>query len=169
MRTERLEVRAPVEADRARMVELWCDSAFTVFSNGDHTAQSANERFDRMLAVAAELPYGKQPIVECSSGVIVGYTGIDWFELEGARELEFGWRLATEARGKGYATEAAMAVLEIARRELDRWLFCMIDPANAPSHGVARKVGFEPWRRVDMDGPVDVLRMDLRAAAPPTG
>ena len=164
MLTDRLEVRLPVEADRAAMVELWCDPAFTVFSNGDHTPASANERFDRFLAVAGELPFAKQPIVERASGTIVGYAGVDWFEFEGRRELEFGWRLGTSARGKGYATEAAMAVMEIARREATGWIYCMIDPANGPSHNVARKVGFEPWRRVDMDGPVDLLRLELGGA-----
>lgn len=162
MRTDRLEVRLPNEADRTRMVELWCDPAFTVFSNGDHTPASANRRFDRFLEVAAQLPFAKQPVIERSSGLIVGYTGVDWFQLDGTPQLEFGWRLASEARGKGYATEAAAAVLEIARRQMNDWLYCMIDPANAPSHGVARKVGFQPWRRTDMDGPVDLLRMDLR-------
>ena len=165
MFTDRLEIRPPVEADRARMVELWCDPAFTVFSDGDHTPDSANERFDRFIAVAAELPYAKQPVIERATGTIVGYAGIDWFEFEGRRELEFGWRLSTPARGKGYATEAAMAVLAVARREASGWLLCLIDPANAPSHNVARKVGFEPWRRVDMDGPVDLLRLDLGGAA----
>ena len=165
MLTERLEVRLPVEADHDRMVELWSDPSFTVFSSGDMTHEEAHARFDRFLAVAAEFPFAKQPIIERSSGVIVGYTGIDWFEFEGTRDLEFGWRLAVEARGNGYATEAATAVMDVARREMDAWLYCMIDPRNAPSHGVARKVGFEPWRRVDMDGPVDLLRLDLRRSA----
>lgn len=161
MLTDRLEVRLPIEADRARMVELWCDPAFTVFSNGGHTPTSANQRFDRFLAVAAELPFAKQPVIERSTGTIVGYAGVDWFEFEGRRELEFGWRLGTAARGRGYATEAATAVMEVAHREAARWLYCIIDPANAPSHNVARKVGFEAWRRVDMDGPVDLLRLRL--------
>ncbi|MEM7288027.1 MAG: GNAT family N-acetyltransferase [Actinomycetota bacterium] len=161
MRTERLEVRLPTEADRDRMIQLWCDPDFTVFSDGHHTPESASARFDRFLTVAAELPYAKQPVVERATGTVVGYAGIDWFDFEGRRELEFGWRLDTGARGKGYATEAATAVLEIARRESAGLVYCMIDPANAPSHNVARKLGFEPWRRVDMDGPVDLLRMDL--------
>lgn len=164
MLTDRLEIRLPVEADRERMVELWCDPAFTVFSNGGHTTESANERFDAFLAVAREFPYAKQPIIERSTSAIVGYAGIDWFEFEGTRELEFGWRLDTSARGKGYATEAAAAVMAIARREATGWCYCIIDPANAPSHNVARKVGFEPWRRVDMEGPVDLLRLDLGGA-----
>lgn len=161
MFTERLEVRPPVEADREPMVELWCDPAFTVFSSGDFDEPGANERFDRMLVTATELSFAKQPVIERSSGVIIGYAGVDWFEFEGARQMEMGWRLSTSARGRGYATEAASAVLEIAKRDGSGRLYCLIDPANAPSHRVAAKLGFTPLRRIDMDGPVDLLNIDL--------
>ncbi len=161
MLTERLEIRPPLEADRAAMVALWSDPAFTVFSMGDLDVAQANDRFDRMLATAAELSFAKQPVVERSSGAIVGYAGVDWFELDGSRELEMGWRLAPCARGKGYATEAASVVLDIARRDGSGWLYCIIDPMNAPSHRVAAKLGFAAVGRIDMEGPVDLLRYDL--------
>ena len=54
-----------------------------------------------------ELTFAKQPVIERATGTIVGYAGVNWFDFEGERRLEFGWRLVPEARGKGYATEAA--------------------------------------------------------------
>ena len=42
-------------------MELFTDEAFTVFSAGVHTVESANARFDRMLAVASVAPYLMHP------------------------------------------------------------------------------------------------------------
>jgi hypothetical protein len=60
-----------------------------------------------MLTRGAELTFAKQPVIEGSTGIIVGYVGVDWFDFEGRRRLEFGYRLASEVRGLGYATERA--------------------------------------------------------------
>src|SRR5438270_4179849 len=107
--TARLQLRLPEETDRARFVELFCDDEFMVFSGGVLEAAAANARFDEMLERAHELPFAKQPVIERRTGRIVGYAGVNWFEFEGERRLEFGWRLVPEARGHGYATEASEA------------------------------------------------------------
>jgi RimJ/RimL family protein N-acetyltransferase len=115
MLTDRLEIRAPIEADRDRFVRLFCDPAFMVFSGGVHDSDGANRRFDEMMRLAQEVPFAKQPVVELASGEIVGYTGVAWFEFEGVPRLEYGYRLIPEARGRGYATEAGRALLESPR------------------------------------------------------
>ena len=106
MLTERLEVQPPREEDRTRFVGLFCAPEFMVFSEGVHDLESANVRFDGMLRTAIEVPFAKQPVIERATGTIVGYSGVAWFDFEGERRLEFGYRLVPEARGRGYATEA---------------------------------------------------------------
>ena len=150
--TDRLEVRLPREGDRSRFVELFCDDDFMVFSAGVLDERAANERFDEMLVRAAELPFAKQPIIERSTGTIVGYAGVDTFPFEGEPRLEFGWRLAAGARGCGYATEATKAVLELARSTYEGDILAMIDPRNVASQNVARKVGFRFWKQALVDG-----------------
>ncbi len=158
--SQRLEVRLPVEGDRARFVELFRDADFMVFSGEVHDVASANARFDEMLRRAAEMPFAKQPVVERASDEIVGYAGVNWCEFEGARWLEFGWRLVREARGRGYATEAARAVLDLAAATFDGEFLCIIDPGNAPSRRVADKLGFVHWKRATWEGDtVDLLRI----------
>lgn len=169
--TDRLIVRPPVEADRGRFVDLFTDEAFTIFSGGVHDPASANRRFDRMLAVAAAIPFAKQPVVERSTGTIVGYTGVDSIELDGLDRLEWGWRFAVEARGKGYATEATTALLAHADTIVDGEMLCLIALDNLPSHRVAAKVGFRRWRRIDWDGdpaePTDLLLRPVGDGGPP--
>ena len=150
--TPRLEIRLPRESDRERFVGLFCDEEFMVFSDGVLTTNAAHERFDEMLERCAELPFAKQPVIERSSGAILGYTGVNWCMFEGQRRLEFGWRLVPEARGKGYATEAARTVLGIAEQSFHGEILAMIDPTNEPSSNVARKLGFSFWKQAEFDG-----------------
>jgi RimJ/RimL family protein N-acetyltransferase len=150
--TDRLEVRHPTEADRPRFVELFRDDDFMVFSGDVMSEPEAGRRFDRMLARCAELPFAKQPIVERSSGVVIGYTGVDRIEFEGRRWLEWGYRLVAEARGRGYATEASAALLAVAAQEYRGTILGIIDPQNGRSHNVIRKLGFEYWKRAPVQG-----------------
>jgi RimJ/RimL family protein N-acetyltransferase len=150
--TDRLELRRPLETDRARFVELFGDHDFMVFSDGVCSTESANARFDEMLRYAADLSYAKQPLTELSTGKIVGYAGVAWFDFEGQRRLEFGYRLVPEARGRGYATEAGGAVLALAAESFRGELLAMIDPMNRPSSNVARKLGFTFLKQAKVDG-----------------
>ncbi|HEX6700770.1 MAG TPA: GNAT family N-acetyltransferase [Gaiellaceae bacterium] len=63
-------------------------------------------------------------------------------ELGPEIELEIGWTLQRDAWGRGYATEAALAVRDWAFRELGPpRLISMIFPANVRSQRVAEKIG----------------------------
>jgi RimJ/RimL family protein N-acetyltransferase len=155
--TPRLEIRLPTESDRARFVELFCDEDFMVFSSGVLTADAAHDRFDKMLVTGTELAFAKQPVIERSTASIVGYVGVDWFEFEDQRRLEFGYRLVPEARGLGYATEAAQAVLARAAETFRGTIFAIIDPTNQASQNVARKLGFTFWKQAIVAGYLDNL------------
>lgn len=162
MWTSRLEVRLPVEEDRGPFVELFGDERFMVFSSGVLDADGANRRFDRILELAEKLSFAKQPIIEADTGRIVGYAGVDRFEFEGEQRLEFGYRLAPEARGRGYATEAGRALLALAAQTFSGEILAMIDPRNQPSQGVAAKLGFEFSKQAEVDGYlVDLYRVRI--------
>jgi RimJ/RimL family protein N-acetyltransferase len=161
-----LEIRLPGEPDRARFVELFCDEDFMIFSGGVLEPESAHRRFDEMLLRGAELAFAKQPVIERATGVVIGYSGVNWFDFEGERRLEFGYRLVPEARGKGYATEAGQLVLAKAAETFRGEVLAMIDPTNLPSQNVARKLGFSFWKQAIVDGYLDNLyrlRIDVAA------
>jgi RimJ/RimL family protein N-acetyltransferase len=162
MLTARLEIRLPNEGDRERFVQLFCDRAFMVFSGGVLDHEAANRRFDRMLERAAEISFAKQPVIERSSGAIVGYSGVDRFEFEGESRLEYGYRLVPEARSQGYATESGLAVLATAADTYQGELLAFIDPSNHPSRNVLRKLGFAFWKNVTWEGgPTDFYRLRI--------
>jgi RimJ/RimL family protein N-acetyltransferase len=163
--TARLLVRPPREADRFRFIELFCDEDFMVFYPGSLTGEQASDRFDHMLAVCATLPFGKQPVVELSSGVVVGYTGVDYVEFEGRTRLEWGYRLVRESRGRGYATEASRALLSRARQTYAGELLAIIAPENLDSQNVCRKLGFTFWKQAPVEGDLRNLYSLLAGAS----
>ena len=169
--TSRLTIRAPVESDRPRFVELFTDEAFTVFSDGVHDVESANARFDRMLALANVVPYAKQPVIERATGIIVGYTGAGTVVFDGLDRLEWGWRFVPDARGRGFATEATTALLQVADVHDDGEMLCIIAIDNLPSRRVADKVGFRWWQRYtwpdDPTAPTDLLIRSVGSGGPP--
>jgi RimJ/RimL family protein N-acetyltransferase len=152
--TVRLLVRPPGEADRDRFVELFCDEDFMVFYPAVLTRQEAGNRFDHMVAVCRAIPFGKQPVVELSSGLVVGYTGVDYIDFEGRTWLEWGYRLVPECRGRGYATEASRALLARARQTYAGEILAIIAPANLASQNVCRKLGFAFWKQAPVAGDI---------------
>ena len=66
-----------------------------------------------------------------------------------ADKVELGYTVFPAFRGRGYATEAAVALMEWAAREGARRFVASVGPGNEPSLAVVRKLGFvqtgEQW------------------------
>jgi RimJ/RimL family protein N-acetyltransferase len=79
-------------------------------------------------------------VVERATGEPVGDTGLQL--LENGPDVEIGWRMAHDRRGRGYATEAARAALDagFGTLGLDR-IVAVTHPDNAPSRRVMEKLG----------------------------
>jgi len=134
-------------------VELFLESDFMVYGAKEPLTQAeALARFDHMLAFSDELPFAKQVIIERSTGCKLGYAGADEFMFRDEKRLEFGYRLVGESRGLGYATEASLALLDVARSVWHGELLAFIDPENGSSRKVLDKIGFEFMENINMDG-----------------
>lgn len=83
-----------------------------------HWADDFPAEGDRVIAgVIAGDPdalgaYGQRQIVERSTGVVVGAIGLFWPPGDG--RVEFGYGVVESRRGRGYATEAARAIVAFA-------------------------------------------------------
>jgi RimJ/RimL family protein N-acetyltransferase len=66
-----------------------------------------------------------------------------------APELEVAWHLHPDSQGRGYAVEAARGVLDRAHRLGVPAVLALVDPANAPSLAVARRLGLQALGRSD--------------------
>jgi RimJ/RimL family protein N-acetyltransferase len=92
-------------------------------------------------------------VEEKQTGKFAGRVGA-WFP-PGWPGFEVGWGIAPEFRGRGFAVEAARASIDwvFATFELDR-IIHLIDRDNTASQAVARRLGAEPGREVDLFGHV---------------
>ncbi|WP_249998758.1 GNAT family N-acetyltransferase [Actinoplanes sp. M2I2] len=61
--------------------------------------------------------------------------------VDGPAEVEIGWHLHPDAWGRGYATEAAAAVLDDAFSRGLAWVFAVTHPDNHASQAVCRRLG----------------------------
>ena len=76
----------------------------------------------------------------------IGYVGLHTFtiDVDFAPGVEIAWRLVTDAWGKGYATEAAKAVLEYARTVLKlKEVYAFTSLPNKRSERVMQKIGMQ--------------------------
>jgi RimJ/RimL family protein N-acetyltransferase len=94
---------------------------------------------------------GMFALEEKSTGKFVGRVG-PWFP-PGWPDFEIGWGIVREARGKGYAVEAARASIDwaFATFELDQVIHC-IDRENTASQAVARRLGADKQREIELFG-----------------
>ncbi|MCX8508753.1 MAG: GNAT family N-acetyltransferase, partial [Rhodobacteraceae bacterium] len=109
--------------------------------------------------------YGPFSVDDRAPGAYVGEVGI--YKPEGYPEPELGWFVVPEAEGKGYAAEAALAVMAWARATFgwDR-LVNIIDPANSRSIALGRRLGGVIDPALPGIDPGDVvIRHDLGAMA----
>jgi RimJ/RimL family protein N-acetyltransferase len=90
-------------------------------------------------------------VEEKQSGRFAGRVG-PWSPT-GWPGFEVGWGIAPDFRGKGYALEAARAAIDwaFATFEIDRIVHC-IDRENVASQRVARRLGAEIEREIDLFG-----------------
>jgi ribosomal-protein-alanine N-acetyltransferase len=96
------------------------------------------------------LGFGPWVAIDRETETIVGSAGFIGRAQEGVVEVGFG--IAPEARGRGYATEAAEALVRwaLAQNGVER-VVARCDADNAPSIRVLEKVGFT---RAGSDGAV---------------
>jgi RimJ/RimL family protein N-acetyltransferase len=72
----------------------------------------------------------------------IGHAGLVPQKIEGKTEIEIGYWISRDYWGSGYATEAAVTLLDYGRSQLDITRFiALIQPANTPSKRVADKLG----------------------------
>jgi RimJ/RimL family protein N-acetyltransferase len=88
-----------------------------------------------------------------STGEFVGDCGLTPQRVDDAEEIEVGYHVRASLQGNGYAIEAASAARDFARDRLGlHRLIAIINPANRPSQGVARKIGLEPEKHSTVHG-----------------
>ncbi len=137
--TERLILRAPGEADFEAEAEFYASDA-SRFVGGPKRPDETWRSLAGMIGHWVMRGYGFWGVDDKESGTYLGHVGL--WNPHGWPEPEIGWALMSHATGRGYATEAARAARAHAYDVLG-WptAISLIDPDNAASQAVARRLG----------------------------
>ena len=144
LETERLVLRAPTVADAPLWIAIWKGPE----SPEPVTEEHAWEEFCGYVAGWLLHGHGLSAVERKADGSLIGFVllGLEWEDPE----PEIGWALAPEARGHGYATEAARAVLAQSRALLGPGaVVSYVDVANLASARVAERLGATPESMID--------------------
>ncbi|MGB3315069.1 MAG: GNAT family N-acetyltransferase [Albidovulum sp.] len=164
LHTERLILRAPRLADFEHWAAFFA-SPRSIYERGMMGREEAWKNWAADVALWPLKGYGPFGLDDRETGAYVGEVGI--YEFMGYPEPELGWFTVPAAEGKGYAAEAARAVMLWARQTFgwDR-LVNIIDPANTRSIALGLRLGgvIDPTLPGTDPGDV-VIRHDLRGLA----
>jgi RimJ/RimL family protein N-acetyltransferase len=104
-------------------------------------------------------------IIETYDGEFVGECGLTWQPVDG-ESLELGYHVLPIHQGRGYASEAARASVDLARQHGEEYVIAIIAPGNTPSIRVAEKAGLTYDKNVEYQGKDTLIyRLDLAPTA----
>jgi len=140
--SDRLILREFTAADLDDLAPILADPEVMRFSvGGPFTRQNTAEFLSRCQAEYQRLGFWLWAVVHKKDRKLIGYSGLLEQFLDGQREIEVAYRLATAYWGQGLGTEAARLARDAAFRLGFKRVISLIEPANIASIRVAEKNG----------------------------
>ena len=154
LETERLFLRRVTLDDTRLMLAVWNDPAFVrnVGDRGVRTTEQAQEALQTgALKLYEDYGYGPYSMVLKSDESQIGICGL--FRRENLEDPDIGFAVLPDFCTRGFAGEAARAVVTHARDDLGiRKLTAIVSPGNGPSIGLIEKLGLTFERMITMPG-----------------
>jgi len=149
--TDRLLLRTWRDDDAEPFAAMNADPRVMTYVGGPMDRAASDALFGRIRAWDGH-GYGRAAVESRDTGALLGWTGLGTHPAVPG-EVEIGWRLVSSVWGRGYATEAARAMRDLAfgTYGLDRIVSVAV-PDNGASLAVMRKIGMRHWRDVTHDG-----------------
>lgn len=152
LETERLRLR-PFEADDLdAWFAIWGD-AEVIWWGPSPSLEATREPYRRLLAQEPAWPdgIGWLAVIERDTDAIVGDVMLQPAPFVDG--IEVGWHFRPPVWNRGYATEAAGAMVDRAFREgVLEVVYAAVATTNAPSLRVAAKLGMNALKRFPLEG-----------------
>ncbi|MCX4965443.1 GNAT family N-acetyltransferase [Streptomyces sp. NBC_00654] len=137
LETERLILRPWADSDAAEFSALLAERG-----KGTPTVEHTRTSIANLLSATGATGIALLPIQRRDEGDFIGYCGLI-IGRSTVEEPEIAYELFQRAHGRGYATEAARAVLDAAIATGRKRLWATVGSWNTPSFRVLEKLGFE--------------------------
>ena len=154
LRTQRLVLRDFRIEDMDDLLHVFGDAEVMRFGDGMQSPEWVAGWLSACVESYRRRGFGPYAVVRRGQEELIGYCGLFPFpDVNGKEEIEIGYRLRRSAWGQGYAAEAALAVRDYALGVLRiPRLIAIIDPENAASIRVAKKIGMQYEAPVTFEG-----------------
>jgi RimJ/RimL family protein N-acetyltransferase len=140
--TDRLILRELEPGDVDALFDLFGDPVATQHFPRVLTRDETAEWIERNRRRYRIFGYGLWAVVLRDTGEVLGNCGPVWHEINNELQLEIGYHFRRRYWGKGYATEAARAVMEWCFENIPvDYLISLIREQNMPSRRVAERNG----------------------------
>ena len=163
LETDRLKLRGHRLDDFPASAAMWADTLVNRYLGGrPQTEEETWTRLLRYIGHWALLGFGYWVIEEKGTGEFLGEIGFADYKRDLQPSIrgipEMGWVLASEAHGKGYATEAARRVIAWGETHFaGAQTMCLIDPENRASIRIAEKCGYHESHRATYKGHTTIV------------
>jgi hypothetical protein len=141
--TRRLVLRSWKEADLLLFKAMNQDERVMRYFPAVLEGAETEAFFNRIQDEFVRNGWGLYAVEIKKTGEFIGYVGLHeiGFDADFTPGVEIGWRLAADYHNQGYATEAAEAVLQLAKELGIEQLFSFTAKINTPSERVMQKIG----------------------------
>ena len=152
--TERLQIRQFNSGDLNFIIKLLNEPSFikNIADKGVRTKEDALKYLqDGPMASYEKIGFGLSMVELKDASTPIGMCGL--LKRDELDDVDIGYALLTEYAGKGYAQEAAVAVLKNGNEvhQLAR-IIAVTSPTNSSSIGLLKKLGFEYESMVELYG-----------------
>lgn len=163
--TPRLLLRQWRDSDLDQVVEMNADPKVMEFIGPPLDEDRSKAMMERARESWEQRGYGRFALEELASGSVIGFVGLAQTRIDAhfAPAVEIGWRLSTRYWGRGYATEAALAVKDFAFEDLGLpEIVSFTSVLNMRSRRVMEKIGLSRNPHDDFEHPNTSLSNSLR-------
>ncbi|MGV6397045.1 GNAT family N-acetyltransferase [Pseudomonas caspiana] len=147
MHTHHLTLREFSLTDGPALSAILADPEVMRYSvRGVMSPHATDEFIQWCVESYANSGFGPWAVVDNASGALAGFCGLNPERVDGADEIELGYRLAPQFWGRGLATEAVRATLEYGFTVLElASIIAIVQPENIASVRVIQKAGFSGY------------------------
>jgi RimJ/RimL family protein N-acetyltransferase len=150
--TARLVMRRWRDEDREAFAVMNADPVVMQYFPAPLGRAASDALIDRIEGLFDRQGFGLWALEVAGTGDFIGFTGLSPMPggVPGAGGMEVGWRLARYAWHRGYATEAALAAVDVAFHGVGlAEIWSMTAVVNEPSQAVMRRLGMVLYAHFD--------------------
>ena len=143
--TERLILAIPSQPDFERYFAIHSDPQTNLFNpNGPMNLDTAKASFSEIISHWEKYEFGNWAIKEKTTGEVIGFGGLSYRKYGSESKLNLGYRFDKNHWGKGYATEAASAVIAFGFEQINlAEIIAFTAVVNQRSQAVMQRLGMQ--------------------------